>query len=160
MDKKRLIQAIIERLEKDQAFLVEAARSAHSAATDPENIPDNKYETLALESSYIAQGQANRAQDILRALEIYRKLSVRHFNSTEQVYLTALVRIVSDQGVHRQLFLGPTAGGVKVRIDECDVVVITPESPLGRDLLGKEVGDSIEIEVDGTLIEYELSDLC
>ena len=44
----------------------------------------------------------------------------------------------------------------KITIDENEVIVITPDSPIGRDLLGKEVGDLIEIRVESSLIEYEL----
>ena len=114
---------------------------------------------MALESSYIAQGQANRAQELQQALDLYSKLTLRQFRDTDQVYLTALVVLESDGGNHRTLFLGPAAGGLKVDFNNNEVVVITPDSPLGRDLLGKEVGDVIEIKVEGALIEYELIEL-
>lgn len=160
MDKELLIKNIIDHLNRDRRLLLQAAQTAHQAATDPENLPDNKYETLALESSYVAQGQANRAQEITQALDLYRKLFLRRFSSDDHVYLTALVVIESGAGVRRSLFLGPAAGGLKVEFNGCEVVVITPESPLGRDLIGKEVGDVIEIVVDGSSIEYELIELC
>ena len=160
MNKALLIQTIIDRLNHDRQLLLQAAKAAHQAATDPENLPDNKYETLALESSYLAQGQANRAQEITRALELYRNLTVRRFTSDDQVYLSALVVIESGRGIRRSLFLGPAAGGLKVEFNDYVVVVITPESPLGKDLLGKEIGDVVEIAVDGSLIAYELIELC
>ena len=59
MNKAEIIQHIITRLSHDLDVLFNAARRAHEAATHEENIPDNKYETLALEASYVAQGQAN-----------------------------------------------------------------------------------------------------
>ena len=156
MDKKLLIQAIIERLSHDQKLLLKAARTAHQAATDPENTPDNKYETLALESSYIAQGQANRAQDLKLALNLYRNLVARRFNDADSVFLSALIVIEAGTGNRRVLFLGPAAGGLRIVCNNVEIVVITPDSPLGKDLLGKEVGDSIEIEVAGSLLDYEL----
>lgn len=159
MDKQDIIHLIIERLVHDQQLLMKAARTAHKAATDPENTPDNKYETLALESSYVAQGQANRAQEVLQALNLYRNLSTRRFSDTDSVFLTALIEIEAKNGNRRTLFLGPAAGGLKVTLKEQDVVVITPESPLGNDLLGKEVGDLITIVVSGSMIEYELVQL-
>ncbi len=159
MDKKLLIQAIIDRLTLDQQLLLQAASSAHQAATDPENLPDNKYETLALESSYVAQGQANRAQEIAQAINVYRTLSGRSFTSQDQVFLTAYVVIESSKGIHRSIFLGPAAGGLKFDHNDAEVVVITPNSPLGKDLLGKKVGDVVELVVDGLLIEYELIEL-
>ena len=156
MDKKLLIHTIIERLSHDHQLLLNAARAAHLAATDPENAPDNKYETLALESSYIAQGQANRAQDLKLALSLYRNLNIRRFTDSDPLFLTALIVIESRNGNRRVLFLGPAAGGLKVVCDNVEIVVITPGSPLGKDLLGKELGDIIEIKVDGSLIDYEL----
>ncbi len=156
MNKEHLIQAIIKSLNCDHQSLLLAARAAHSAATDSENSPDNKYETLALESSYIAQGQANRASEIRQTLDLYRNLTAKNFNIGDKVYLTALVVIESNQGCRRSLFLGPAAGGLKVIVDQEEVVLITPDSPLGRDLLGKEVGDIIGVLVAGLLIEYEL----
>ena len=105
-------------------------------------------------------GQANRAQEIAQTMDIYRQLSIRRFSSDDHVYLTALMVIESRPGVRRSLFLGPAAGGLKVEFNGCEVVVITPESPLGRDLPGKEIGDVIEITVDGSSIEYELIELC
>lgn len=160
MNKVLLIQTIIDQLNTDQQSLLEAARKANFAATDPENSPDNKYETLALESSYIAQGQANRALEIRQGIDLYRQLSVRSFSATDKVYLTALVVLESADGCRKSLFLGPSAGGMKILFDQQEVVVITPDSPLGRDLLGKEVGDSISILVAGLTTEYELVSLC
>lgn len=55
MDKELFIITIIDHLNRDRHLLLQAAQTAHQAATDPENLPDNKYETLALESSYVAQ---------------------------------------------------------------------------------------------------------
>ena len=132
MDKDLLIQAIVDHLNHDRHLLLRAASTAHQAATDPENLPDNKYETMALESSYVAQGQANRAQQITKALDIYRKLDVRCFSDDDQVYLTALLVIESNSGIRRSIFLGPAAGGLKIVLNNEEVVVITPDSPLGR----------------------------
>ena len=67
-------------LTADLKALTAAARTAHAAATHAECLPDNKYDTTGLEASYIAQGQANRAQDIRKSLESYQNLIIRTFN--------------------------------------------------------------------------------
>jgi len=41
------------------------------------------------------------------------------------------------------VFVGPDAGGLKVGGGEGECIVITPESPLGRALLGRVCGDEI-----------------
>ena len=130
MDKELLLQRIIEKIEQDIELALSAAKAAHEAAIAEETQPDNKYDTLALESSYIAQGHANRAQELKRALDVYKHLELQSFAPYEPFYLTALVGIEYEDGRIRQLFLGPEAGGLKVHCEDEEVVVITPGSPL------------------------------
>ena len=147
MNRTDIIQLVVEQLTHDLAVQLKAAITAHAASTDSENIPDNKYETLALEASYVAQGQANRAQEIKRALEAYKQLTLQHFDDNSPIRLTALVSLAGDDDTTRTVFIGPQEGGMKV-IDPSSktvIVVITPASPLGRDLIGKTVGDMVRI---------------
>jgi transcription elongation GreA/GreB family factor len=145
MTKEHLLHSIIAALNADLATLISAAKRAHAAATHEECIPDNKYDTTALEASYVAQGQANRAAEIRRALERYRALILRHFDEETPIRLTALVTLESDDGHCRQVFVGPDAGGLKVGNGETECIVITPESPLGQALLGKFCDDEIQV---------------
>jgi len=143
MDKDTLLEKIITSLTADLELLTEAAKTAHAAATHEECLPDNKYDTTGLEASYIAQGHANRAQEIHQALKHYQKLALRPFDTTTPIRLTAVVTIEAEDGRCRKVFLGPDAGGLKLTVDEAEYVVITPESPLGQALLGKVCGDEI-----------------
>ena len=144
MTKQQLLQTIIARLEADLALFTAAARTAHAAATHAECMPDNKYDTTALEASYIAQGQANRAQEIRQSLEAYRTLTLRAFDDETPVRLTALVTLEDEGGNERRLFLGPQAGGMKIADADGEIVVVTPSSPLGRNLLGRRTGDEFQ----------------
>ncbi len=142
--KKQLLQLIVAGLEADLQLLSAAARTAHVAATHEECLPDNKYDTTALEASYIAQGQANRAQEIRIALESYRALVLHTFDDGTPIRLTALIELEDADGNVRRLFLGPQGGGMKIRDGAGEIVVITPGSPLGRNLLGCKVGDEVQ----------------
>jgi len=144
MTKQQLLQTIIARLEADLALFTAAARTAHAAATHAECIPDNKYDTTALEASYLAQGQANRAQEIRLGLEAYRNLTLQAFDGEAAVRLTALVTLEDEGGNERRFFLGPKAGGMKIADADGEIVVLTPSSPLGRSLLGRRTGDEIQ----------------
>ena len=144
MYKEDILPKIITILTADLKTLTEAAKTAHAAATHAECLPDNKYDTTGLEASYIAQGQANRAQDIRQSLENYRSLTIRAFDEETPIHLTALVTIEADDGSCRQIFLGPDAGGLKLVDGGAECIVITAESPLGRALLGKVCGDEID----------------
>lgn len=159
MNKSVLLQSIIEKLSADLNLFTTAARAAHEAATHEENQPDNKYDTLALEASYVAQGQANRAQELRRSIEIYRQLKP-HGSHLESVRLTSLVTLEDADSKKRSLFVGPAEGGLKLLYGDEEIVVITPGSPLGRELIGKIAGDTVEIETGGTRAEYEIVEVC
>jgi transcription elongation GreA/GreB family factor len=156
MDKARLIERIVERLSHDLELFTTAAKTAHQAATHEENQPDNKYDTLALEASYVAQGQANRAQEIRHAIGVYRQLSTA---ATRTVALASLVTIEGDDGSRKTVFIGPLEGGLRIVLNEGEVMVITPSSPLGQELLGKGLGDTAELSAGGKKIEYEIVEL-
>jgi len=144
MTKEQIIQEIITALSADLALFSNAARTAHEAATHEECLPDNKYDTTALEASYLAQGQANRAQEIRVALENYRTLVLQVYDEDTPIRLTALVSLEGGDGSVRRLFIGPQAGGLKLADPDGEIVVITPGSPLGRSLLGLRAGDEVK----------------
>jgi transcription elongation GreA/GreB family factor len=160
MTKEQLLQQIQTLLAADFAVFSTAARAAHEAATHEECIPDNKYDTTALEASYIAQGQANRAQEIRRALESYRSLVLRHFDDDTPIRLSALVLLEDDDGDRRQVFLGPESGGLKITDGTAEIVVITPQSPLGRALIGKMTGDQLQTGTGPTQKTVTIVEVC
>lgn len=159
MVKTQILQYIIESLEADLSVFAAAARAAHEAATNEECQPDNKYDTTALEASYIAQGQANRAQEIRIALENYRTIKMQSFDDDTPVRLTALVTLEDEDGSQRKFFLGPYAGGLKVSLDASEIMVITPQSPLGRNMLGKLTGDEVR-SGDNPVKTFTIVDVC
>ena len=143
MNKELLLNKIIALLTEDLKILTEAARTAHAAATHEECVPDNKYDTTGLEASYVAQGQANRAQDIRHALETYKAMVLQSFDEETPIRLTAMVSLEDENGNSRKIFLGPEAGGLKLIDGDAEYIVITPESPLGKALLGKVCDDEV-----------------
>ena len=154
MNKAELLQRIIARLTHDLEVFFTAAKTAHEAATNAENIPDNKYCTLALEASYVAQGQANRAQEIRHSIETYRHLTLVAGDAA--IRLTSLVTIAAGDGTSRTVFIGPLEGGLRITDHETEIMVITPASPLGRELIGKGPGDTVQIAAGSGRMEYEI----
>lgn len=146
----------MERISADLALFAAAAKKAHEAATHEENIPDNKYDTLSLEASYLAQGQANRAQELRLALHAYQSLSLQRFEEDQPIRLTALVTLEADDGEQRVIFLGPEEGGLKIPLASEEIMVITAGSPLGSELIGKYLGDSVPLGKR----EYEVVEIC
>lgn len=156
MTKEQIVKEIITVLSADLTVFSTAARAAHAAATHTECLPDNKYDTTALEASYIAQGQANRAQEIRAALECYRALTLHSFNDDTPIRLTALVSLEDEEGSVRQFFLGPQSGGMKITAGDSEIVIITPVSPLGHRLLGLRNGDEVRAGDAATAMAFTI----
>lgn len=155
MDKELFRKQVLARLKNDHQLLLQAAQRSHAAATHEDNVPDSKYETLALEASYIAQGQANRAQQIKQAIDAYRKLEMQKFSEKSTIRLSALVQLEDDEGTEKWLFIGPAAGGLRFEFEDRKIMLITPDSPLGQELIGRQVDDCFALE-SGASREYEV----
>ncbi len=145
MNKQHLVQAIIEQLESKLLVAHSATQTAIDSATSEETVPEHKYDTLALEASYLAHGQAMRVQECEQELHQYKHLVLRDI--TARVGLSSLVTVADIEDVEKQFFIGPCAGGLSVSFAGKDVYVLTQDSPLGKALLGSELDDDIELTV-------------
>ncbi|AIZ33550.1 GreA/GreB family elongation factor [Pseudomonas sp. K1(2024)] len=150
MDKACLLAHIIERLEHDSEVLRRAAQTAYETATAEENIAENKYDTLGLEASYLATGQARRTAEIRQALVSYQQLLLRDYDPVRGIQVSNRVTLEDEQGTRQCLFLGPEGAGLKIGEGDAQVTVITPRSPLGLQLLGKRLDDEVTLMLAGT----------
>ncbi|MBA1195371.1 GreA/GreB family elongation factor [Pseudomonas entomophila] len=147
MDKHALHQAIVATLEENVRTLERAAQTAYEAATAEENIAENKYDTLSLEASYLATGQARRTAEIRQALLAFRQLTLRDYDPARGIQVSQLVELEDAHGAARLVFLGPEGAGLNITLAGRQVTVITPRSPLGQQLLGKRVDDEIRLSI-------------
>lgn len=140
MNKRAIIDAIIDQLKIKAGHHLSAARAAHAEATHEESIAEDKYDTRGLEAGYLAVGQARMMDEAADAIRAYAMLFVKKFAPGDPVDLTALVEF-SVNKTSEIVFIGPAGGGVEIKVEEKTVLVITPESPLGRLLMGKKKGE-------------------
>ncbi|RMQ45410.1 hypothetical protein ALQ04_00631 [Pseudomonas cichorii] len=157
MNKADVLLQIVDRLKIDLDIAVRAAQTAYETATHEENVAENKYDTLGLEASYLAAGQARRVEEIRQALALYQGWSLKPFDDSRGIQTGDLVAL-EDQGEQSQyLFIGPDAAGLKVNSDNQPITVITARAPLGQNLLGKFEGDRVEITINGHRQSFEVT---
>lgn len=156
MDKLLLQQQVLAQLAQDLAQAEQGARTAHETATHEENIAENKYDTLGLEASYLATGQARRAQAIRQAMGQWQQLRPRAYDASQGIQLGALVWLGDAQDQQQRVFLGPEGGSMKLVLDGVSVQVISGSSPLGAALLGKQEGDEVAIQVASSRQRFEV----
>ena len=157
IDKSLLLNYIIEKLDALLMVANNAAMQAYDTATHEENVAENKYDTLGLEASYLAQGQAQRVTECELDLAEYKGMSAIWFTPDTPIDVGALVCLMDDRGTKQYFFVGPAAGGLKFCFSQIEIMVITRQSPLGAALLGHCVGDEIELKLTREVKSYEVS---
>ena len=155
MNKTKLVENILAQLQEKVSMHMNAARAAHAEATHEENIAEDKYDTRGLEASYLAAGQARQTQEAAAALHDFASLFVKKFAANDPVDLTALVELEMKKERHFY-FIGPSAGGLEVESEGQTVLVITPLSPLGQQLVGRKKGDRLKIKIAGMTNDYKV----
>ena len=151
MNKTAVHLLMLEKLAIDLDVLQRAAQTAYEAATHAENIAENKYDTLGLEASYLATGQARRVEEIRQALKNCRAMPLAPYDAASGIQIGALIQLEADNGSAQWLFLAPDAAGLKLEHVGHTIAVITPRSPLGAALLGKQLDDEVQINVGGAV---------
>jgi transcription elongation GreA/GreB family factor len=155
MKKSALIKKITSSLAENLELLQKAARASHAEATHESSKAENKYDTRGLEAAYLAGGQARQVREIMEAIEHFEALPTRDFGPADDIDLSALVELETD-GSRGWYFIGPKSGGLEVRLSGKEVLVITPQSPLGRDLIGKKSGDQWSAKLGGSTVQTRI----
>lgn len=142
MNKIALRDAILGQLRAELALQTRAVALARDEATNEESRARSKYDTHSQEAAYLAQGQARLVTEIETSLEAYAALPCPDFPPDAPIALGAIVEL--EAGTRRTCyFVGPRSGGMELTVDDQTILVITPQSPVGRQLMGKRAGDSV-----------------
>ena len=168
MDKQFLVEQLTSRLRESALVARRAGQAAEEEARDGAT-PSEKRENARVAQEYagLARGQkdrANRTIAELATLETFRpppRLAAR-----APVSLGAIVEVEMEaddeatQGFQgRTFFLAPVGAGIELTGPGGDgfLSVVTPVSPVGRAVLGKRVGDTIEVTVKGEPREWTIT---
>ena len=154
MNKFELLQTILLEMEKSLVIAQSATQRAIESATDEETVPEHKYDTLALEASYLAHGQAMRVEECERELSVMKQMQLP--KNAESAMLGCLVSLLDDNDQSQYFFIAPCSGGLKIDYQEQRVMLVTLNSPLGKALKGKSVGDEVDYQVGQKSFYYQI----
>lgn len=139
MNKAAIVSAIIEALREEFEAMQRSSKQTRAGGNDAESKAEGKYDTRSTEENYLADGLARQAQGAVVAASAYENFVLRDFGPGDVADLGALVRVQFADATE-WFFLGPSGGGIEVKDRGQTITVITPESPLGRQLLGSKAG--------------------
>ena len=141
MNKESLRASVLAKLEDELARQTHAALDSREESISEESRAENKYDTHAQEAAYLAEGQARLAAELAEGIAAWRSL-VFPADGHYRVQLGSLVTVVAGSRIDH-LLLGPSNGGLSLTLDNTEITVITPVSPIGRVLLGQTLGTVI-----------------
>ncbi len=160
MDKKFLVDQLAARIRESAEVAKReqeaAADEAQNGASADEKRADAR---VALEFSNLARAQGRRAkaaQEELATIESF-KLPVISGDSPRATLGTIVEVEDGDEG--RTIFLAPVGAGIELTMPGGDgyVTVVTTASPLGRAVMGRRVGDTIDVEAKGDCREWTVT---
>jgi transcription elongation GreA/GreB family factor len=146
MNKRAVIKKIIAKLTGELEVYFRAAEYARAEATHEQNKAENKYDTRGLEASYLARGQSKQAAEIEAAIAEFAQLEAKKISPGDEIGIGALIEL-EQLGEKDFYFLGPRAGGTEIEHDKKEILVITPQSPLGEQLIEKKAGDTLQLKL-------------
>lgn len=140
MNKSHLVESLKSDLRQRYDRAVAALAGAHEAATGADTKAENKYDTRGLEASYLAAGQADQAEELLRGITSIEAFKFKDFDMDETIGTGALVEAEREDELLYYL-LAPAGGGMVITADSGEsVTVLGPASPLAAKLNGKTTG--------------------
>jgi len=151
ISKSAIVKKVIDQLGEELENLAGVSRAMHADASDESNRAEDRYDTRGLETAYLASSQARQATATEEALAAYQTLKLAKFTAKTPIDVTALVELES-RGEQMWYFLGPKGGGIEVN----EVLVVTPESPIGQQLVGKKAGDRFKLQTRGPTQEFRI----
>ena len=151
ISKAAIVKEIVKQLGEELETLAGVSRAMHADASDESNKAEDQYDTRGLETAYLASSQARQATATEEALAAFRTLKLAKFTGKTPIDLTALIELES-RGERMIYFLAPKGGGIEVK----GVLVVTPESPIGKELTGKTAGDKFKLQTRGPAQEFKI----
>lgn len=138
LNKEQLRTELLEILFTQRKNALDAADTAHDLATHEQSVAETQYDTVGLEAAYLAHGQSQRVAEFDITINRLKSLPLVDFDEEDEIKLGAIVTLSDDM----TCWFLPACGGYK--LDNDRVVVITPQSPLGKMLDGAEIEEVLQ----------------
>jgi transcription elongation GreA/GreB family factor len=159
MNKQFLVNQLASRLRESAEVARRAERDAADEARDGATASEKRENArVAQEYSSLARGQGQRADKALAELSALADFRPPALPPRGPIALGAIVE-VEDEDTGRTFFLAPVGAGLELSGPGGDgfLSVVTPLSPIGRAVMGRRVGETVEVLVQGEPKEWTIT---
>lgn len=161
MDKQLLVAQLIDRLGAAARAALSHSEAMAAEARDGAT-PDEKREDAraAQQSAVLGKAQDRRARQTLGEIDALATFRPGPLRGDARIAVGAIVEIEDEEGGEgRTFFLAPVGAGVTLTGPGGDgfLSVVTPASPVGKAVLGRKVGDVVDVTVEGEPREWAIA---
>ncbi len=132
--KNTILKKVLKALETELAHLSGAGEQASAGAMHSAPCAEKQRDTTGLEAAYLAHGYSMKCKILTTQIEKMKAFEIEDFTGQE-VDIGALVEVEMNGEIDCYMLLH-CGGGSEIKVDGRQVTVITPESPLGKALMG------------------------
>ena len=163
IDKSFLVDQLVTQLRESAAVARKAGQAAEEEARSGAT-PAEKRENarVAMEFAGLARGQKERAGRAAAELSTLETFRPRQLPAGGPIAVGAIVEVegeIENGSQGRTFFLAPVGAGVELSGPGGDgfLSVVTPVSPIGKAVMGRRVGDTVEVMVQGEPREWTIT---
>jgi hypothetical protein len=143
VNKQEIIAMLRAQFQAQFDLLCRASQAAREEATSEENKAENQYDTRGLEASYLAAGQAERAEELAESLRIFKLVDFSDMPEGSPIAVGALVE-TDFEGELSYYLLAPSGGGMTCEYDGREITVLATTAPLFKKLVGLKAGAKVQ----------------
>ncbi len=141
--KRTILDEIIKVVEAELGRQTQANAQTNATTKFSASNADKQRDTTGFEAAYLARGYAMHCMDLAHQLEGLKAMEPEDFTGQE-IDVGAVVEVEMNGETDLYMLLN-CAGGTEVAVAGKTITVITPESPLGKTLMGNIEAGFIEL---------------
>lgn len=147
--RKLAFEAFQAEVEKDMENAKRYKARSDDDAKNASHAMESRYDTFREEAEALAGGHEKQMADLIDTRRMLQRIKSDCLIVREKIFAGALVTLSGDQKNLNRYFLIPGGGGKQITVAGIEYTCVSPQTLIGKELSGKEIGDEITICVGG-----------
>jgi transcription elongation GreA/GreB family factor len=146
LKKRKLMEKLYQIAQEKETEMKRASKDAQERANEAEGAMISRYDTFKEEGQYLAGGLKIRYEELKSAVSVIEQvLKTDEFCSHTKIQMYSYVEVEFEDGTEGKFLITPVLGGEKL---DKNITIITPNSPIGKSLMGQEEGQQFEYLIE------------
>ena len=153
--KKEILSELLALAQSKEKIAKENQKKTQERASEEEGAMQSRYSTFKEEGQYLAGGLKIIHEDLKADVAMIQSMIHYVLKENEKVESLSIVEVEFEDGSQEKFFIIPAAGGEKIR----EYKILSPKAPLGKALIGKEIGDRFAFRIGDNVKKGEILDV-